>query len=77
MTLMIYLLSLAVAGYVLYLFPFQQNSSYLVEDVALISVKFSQWFALNFVLVSLVAVSFLQWPVFKQRISSHMLIYTN
>ena len=67
MVLTIYLLSLAVAGDVLYSFPFRQNTSDPVVGAALILLKYTQWFALNVGIVFLVAIFALQWPVWEPR----------
>ena len=70
MTLLIYLLSLAVAGDVLYTFPFLQNTSALSVEATAILIRYVPWFALNFVIVWLFAIIALQWPVCNQRMFS-------
>ena len=68
MTLMIYLLSLVVAGVVLYIFPFLQFTSALYSEATLLMELFAQWFALNIGIVWLFAIIALQWPVCNPRI---------
>ncbi|KAM0803472.1 hypothetical protein BDR22DRAFT_31785 [Usnea florida] len=66
MTLLIYFLSLVVAGVVLYSFPYQQNTSMLSLFVLPILYQYLQYFALNCVIVLLFASIALQWPVCNQ-----------
>ena len=70
MTLMIYLLSLGVAGILLYSFPYLQDTSRLSQYAIVILYTYSQWFALNCVIVWLFASIALQWPVCNQCIFS-------
>ena len=70
MTLMIYLLSLAVAGDLLYPFSFMQGTARIQFLVIGVCYEYSQWFALNVVIVWLFAIIALQWPVCKRRMFS-------
>ena len=67
LTLTIYLLSLAVAGDLLYTFPFLQNTSELSSEAIAILNRFMPWFALNILIVWLFATIALQWPVCNRR----------
>ena len=67
---MVYLLSLEVAGDVLYVFPFSQVTSALSYEVKGILINFLLWFGLNLGIVGLFATIALQWPVCHYRIFS-------